>query len=72
MNQTISINDDPIMEELRKFREEFSLRFNGNISAMADEMRRVAEASGRPGITRPPKPSKGLPLRGSKPVDRNF
>lgn len=72
MNQTASILDDPVMDELRKFREEFSLRFNGDIDAMAEEMRRVAEASGKPGIMRPPKPSKGLPSRGSKPVNRNY
>lgn len=72
MSQTISISDDPVMDELRKFREEFSRRFDGNIEAMAEEMRRIASASGQPSVTRPPKPSKGLPSRGSQPVDRNL
>lgn len=70
MNQTVSVSDDPIMEELRKFREEFSLRFDADIDAMAEEMKRVAAASGRPGITRPPKPSQGLPSRGCQPIER--
>jgi hypothetical protein len=72
MTQTVSIHDDPVMEELWKFREEFCRRFDGDIDAMAEEMNRVAAASGRPSISRRPKPSKGLPPRGSKPVDRGF
>lgn len=72
MTQTVSVNDDPIMEELWKFREEFCRRFEGDIDAMAEEMKRVAAASGVPSVSRPPKPSKGLPSRGSKPVDRGL
>ena len=72
MTQAVSINDDPIMDELWKFREEFWRRFEDDIDAMAEEMKRVAAASGIPSVTRPPKPSKSLPARGSKPVDRGF
>lgn len=64
--------EDPIIAEIWKFREDFSKRFNGDIHAMAEEMRRQSAASGIPSITRPPKPSKGLPSRGSQPVDRNY
>lgn len=71
MQQITSVNDDPIIEELRRFREEFSMRFDNDIHAMAEEMRRQSAASGVPSVTRPPKPSKGLPSRGSQPVDRN-
>lgn len=70
--QQISLNDDPILEELRQIREEFSTRFDNDLHAMAEEIRRQAAASGIHSITRPPKPSKGLLSRGSKPVDRSY
>lgn len=59
MKEENSLADDPIIAEIRKFREEFSKRFHGDIHAMAEEMRRLAEESGRPGVTRPPKRPKG-------------
>jgi hypothetical protein len=53
--QNSPTDDDPIIAEIRKFREEFSKRFNGDIHAMAEEMSRIAEQSGRPSVTRPPR-----------------
>lgn len=73
MGNTNSIADDPLLAEIREFRAEFSRRFSGDIKAMSEEMRRQAAASGRPGINRPPKRSKGQPrpFRPDFPSEQN-
>ena len=55
MNGSNSTTRDSVIDEIRKIRDELSERFHGDIHAMAEEMRRQAAASGKPGITRPPK-----------------
>ena len=46
---------DPIVEETRKRREEFAGRFNYDIKAIGEELRRQRKASGQEPFTRPPK-----------------
>ncbi len=55
MTKQNSLVDDPILAEIRRIREEFSRRFHGDIDAMAQEMRRLAEDAGRTGVNRPPR-----------------
>ena len=46
---------DPIVEETRSRREELARRFNHDIKAIGDELRRQREASGQKPYSRPPK-----------------
>ena len=46
---------DPIVEETRSRREELARRFNYDIKAIGEELRRQYKASGQEPITRPPK-----------------
>lgn len=65
MNDPHSVTRDPVIDEIRKIRDELSERFHGDIHAMAEEMRRQAAASGKPGITRPAKPVQKAPAENS-------
>ena len=46
---------DPIVEEARSRREELARRFNYDIKAIGEELRRQRKASGQKSFTRPPK-----------------
>ena len=46
---------DPIVEETRSRREELARRFNYDIKAIGEALRRQRKASGKKPITRPPK-----------------
>ena len=46
---------DPIVEETRSRREELARRFNHDIKAIGEELRRQRKASGQEPLTRPPK-----------------
>ena len=46
---------DPIVEETRSRREELARRFNYDIKAIGEALRRQQKASGQKPITRPPK-----------------
>lgn len=46
---------DPIVEEIRKFREEHAARFNYDLDAIIDDFKRSERESGLPLITLPPK-----------------
>ena len=46
---------DPIVEETRGRREELARRFNYDIKAIGEELRRQHKARGQMPITRPPK-----------------
>ena len=46
---------DPIVEETRSRREELARRFNYDINAIGEELRRQHKARGQKPITRPPK-----------------
>ena len=46
---------DPIVEETRSGREELSRRFNYDVKAIGEMLRRQQKASGQESITRPPK-----------------
>jgi hypothetical protein len=47
---------DPIVEEVRKAREEFVREFNYDFHAMCEELRREQKRSGVPVVSLPPRP----------------
>ena len=56
---------DPIVEEIRKIRDEHAARFNYDIDAIWADMKRDQDESGIPVVSFPPK---RIPVVG-KPVD---
>ncbi len=46
---------DPIIEGIRKFRDEYAARFNYDVKAMLADIRRRQKESGRKTLARPPK-----------------
>ena len=63
------MTEDPIVDEVRRWREEYAARFNFDLKAIFDDLRRGTEEAGRAGHTvvslspRPAEPKRG---RGSK------
>ena len=51
---------DPVLAEIRKVREAYSEKFQGDIRAMMEDIRRRQELSGHPIVTRQPKLVKEL------------
>jgi len=45
---------DPIVEEIRKIREENAARFNYDLDAIFDDWKRTEKESGLPVVTLPP------------------
>ncbi len=52
---------DLIVEEIRKHREEYAARFNNDIDAICDDIRRQQQQSGRRVVTRKPRPATTQP-----------
>lgn len=46
---------DPILSEIRRVREEYALRFKGDVRAMMEDLRRRHAESERPSASRQPK-----------------
>ena len=46
---------DPIIEEIRKFRDEYAARFNYDVKAMLADIRCRQKESERKTVSRPPK-----------------
>lgn len=46
---------DPIIDEIRKFREEYAAHFKYDVKAMLADIRRRQKESGRKTVSRPPK-----------------
>jgi hypothetical protein len=46
---------DPIIDEIRKYRDQYAARFNYDVKAMLDDIRRRQKESGRKTVSRPPK-----------------
>ena len=51
---------DPIVEEVRKAREEYAKRFNYDLDAMIDDLERRQRESGRETVSFPPKPRRSV------------
>jgi hypothetical protein len=52
---------DPVLAEVRRVREEYALKFNGDIKAMMDDIRQRQVASGRKTVSLEPKRVKPSP-----------
>ena len=50
------MRDDPIVDEIRRYREEYATHFEYDIDAMVNAVQRRQTADGRPVVTRPPRP----------------
>lgn len=46
---------DPIVEEVRRFRQEYAAQFNHNLRAICNDLRKRQMDSGREAVTLPPK-----------------
>ena len=46
---------DPIIDEIRKYRDQYAARFDYDAKAMLDDVRRRQKESGRKTVTRVPK-----------------
>ncbi len=51
-----SVVQDPILEEIWKFREEYAARFNYDIRAMVEDLRARQGKDGRKVVRLPPRP----------------
>ena len=56
--------DDPIVNEVRAARDEFARRFDYDLAAICEELRRLERESGRTYVSFPPRPS----LAGAPPA----
>jgi len=48
--------DDPIIAELRKFREDYAAQFNYDIAAMCNDLRASEQRNGHQTVSLSPKP----------------
>jgi hypothetical protein len=47
--------DDPIVAEIRRIREEHAKKFNFDVHAICEDLRRLERESGRVYVSRPPR-----------------
>ncbi len=47
--------DDPIVEEIRKYREQYAAKFNYDLAAICKDLRERQATCGREVVSRPPK-----------------
>lgn len=60
---------DPIVEEVRKAREEYAARFNHDLRAMAIDLRRREKEGGRQIITLQPQAAKEGAVEGVEEIE---
>ena len=49
------MRNDPIVDEIRRIRQEHTDKFNGNLNAICEDIRRQERESGREYVTYPPR-----------------
>jgi hypothetical protein len=52
------MNDDPIVEEVRRAGEAYLAKFNFDLKAACEDLRRLSEENGRKTVSLPPRPVK--------------
>ena len=52
---------DPIVEEIRKHRQQYASQFNHDMDAICEDIRRKQQESGRNVVARKPKPATTKP-----------
>ena len=50
------MRDDPIVEEIRRIRQQHTEKFNGDLHAICEDLRRQERESGREYVSFPPRP----------------
>ena len=55
------MRDDPIVDEIRKIRKKHTDKFNGDLHAICEDLRRQERESGRKFVSYPPRPVTLLP-----------
>ena len=55
------MRNDPIVEEIRRIRQEHTDRFNGDLHAICEDLRRQERESGREYVSFPPRPVQVTP-----------
>ncbi|MCH8043190.1 MAG: hypothetical protein IID44_05680 [Planctomycetes bacterium] len=55
------MRDDPIVDEIRKIRKEHTDKFNGDLHAICEDLRRQERESERKFVSYPPRPVTLLP-----------
>jgi hypothetical protein len=59
---------DPIVEEIRRYREEYAAQFNFDLHAICEDLRNQQGKNGRQVISLPPKRIAKSPDAGGKPA----
>ena len=59
-----NIEDDPIVAEVRRAREEYAARFNFDLRAISEDLRRLSKEEGINTVSRQPR----RPLQPKKPA----
>jgi hypothetical protein len=57
------MTEDPIVEEVRRAGAAYFQRFNNDIKAVMEDLRRRSEQAGRTVVSRPPRLAKPRPAR---------
>lgn len=52
------MQDDPIVEEVRKAREDYAKQFDFDLDAICDDLQKKQMKSGKKAVSFPPKPAK--------------
>lgn len=52
------MSGDPIVEEVRRYREEYAMKFNYDLQAIYHDLKEKQEKHGRKVVSLPPKPAK--------------
>jgi hypothetical protein len=62
---------DPIVEEVRQAGREYMQRFNGDMKAAMDDLRRLTRESGKPVVSHPPMHVPPQPRTAAKAIGGN-
>lgn len=55
---------DPIVEEIRQWRQQYAAKFNHDLKAICQDLRERQQKSGRQVVTLPPRPARQLKTDG--------
>ncbi len=54
------MHNDPIVDEIRRIRQEHTDRFGGDLHAICEDLRRLERESGRRYVSFPPRPVRSV------------
>jgi hypothetical protein len=62
--------NDPIVAEIRKIRDEYARRFNYDLHAMCEDLRRKQKLRGVPAVSFPPRPPRIFPAKSGAEAEK--